>query len=243
MRLRRTGSGSELSFDDAPDAVATDGVVMIEGASHVDVQDLLARWTVPASHPHECEAGLTIVTPRSGTESIDGLAGFGRSHLVPHTDRSLDPDPPSLVGLVMLEPGNDGGSGLLVDGARLLVTLCQSFGRGSLESLRLRTRDGRTLPVVEGAGGLVRLRFRGDGLASLYSDVGNDAILSAWSQLVAHATEVRLGVGDGYLVHNHRYLHGRASFSGPRRLARIMANLDESHRLAWMNEGFRVASA
>jgi hypothetical protein len=153
MRLRMAGCGVELSGDDVAESVANDGLVMIHEAGIGEVRDLLANWTVPARHPHEQEAGLTIVSPRLASADADGLAGFGRSGLVPHTDRSLDRDPPSLLTVVMLSPGDGGGDGLLVDGARLVATLCRSFGRSAVESLRLRRRDGTTMPVVQAVDG------------------------------------------------------------------------------------------
>lgn len=240
MRLHMAACDVELSVGDVVEGLANQGLVMIREAGASEVRDLLARWAVPVRHPHEREPGLTIVAPRLGSNDANGLAGFGRSGLVPHTDRSLDPNPPSLLAVVMLSPG-DGGDGLLVDGARLLATLCRSFGRSAVGSLRLRTRDGTTVPVVQAVEGLERIRFRADRLASLYSDSGHAAVVKAWQQQVSQPTLLRLGVGDGYLVHNHRYLHGRSSFTGPRRLARFLAKIDDGHRLAWLNKGFRVA--
>jgi hypothetical protein len=141
----------------------------------------------------------------------------------------------------MLSPGIRGGEALLVDGAGVLAVLERSFGRGAVASLRLRTKDGTTLPVVERFEGLARIRFRSDLVASVYSDTGDRSVLEAWRALLSRPAPLRLGVGDGYLVHNHRYLHGRSSFTGPRRLARMLARVSEGHELSWLNRGFRVA--
>src|SRR5258706_11534855 len=101
MWLQMAACDVELSGDDVAESLANHGLVMIREAGAGEVRDLLARWAVPVRHPHEREPGLTIVSPRSGSADADGLAGFGRSGLVPHTDRSLDPDPPSLLAVVM----------------------------------------------------------------------------------------------------------------------------------------------
>ena len=239
MRLRMAGRDTDLVGDEVAESLAADGLVMVHEAGIGEIRDLLTRWTVPVWHPHEQEAGLTIISARAVSTDADGLAGFGRSWLVPHTDRSLDPNPPSLLAVVMLSPGS-GGDGLVVDGARLFTTLCRSFGRSAVESLRMRARDGTTMPVVNAVDGLVRIRFRADPLASLYSETGQDAVVDAWRRLVSEPTALQMAAGDGYLVHNHRYLHGRSSFTGSRRLARFLAKIDDGHRLAWLNKGFRL---
>lgn len=241
MRLLRAGGEVELSRDAVAESVAFDGLVVIRGGGVGEVRDLLAGWTVAAGHPHEREKGLTIITPRSYAAEGDGLAGFSRLGLDPHTDRSLDVVPPSLVATVILSPGACGGETLLVDGAAVLAVLERSFGRSAVASLRLRTRDGATVPVVERFDGWARIRFRSDRVASVYSDTGDRSALEAWRAMVSRPTPVRLGVGDGYLVHNHRYLHGRTGFTGTRRLARLLATVDEGHHLSWLNMGFRVA--
>jgi alpha-ketoglutarate-dependent taurine dioxygenase len=243
MRLQMAASDVDLPGDAIAESLASEGLVMIHEASVDELRDFLADWTVPVRHPHERAPGLTIVSPRSDVPDAADMAGFGRSGLIPHTDRSLEPDPPSLLAVVMVLPGSSGGDSSLVDGAHLVATLCQSFGRDAVGSLRLRTRMGTTVPVVESVEGLARIRFRSDLLASLYSESGNYPVLKAWRELVSQPTLVRLGAGDGYLVHNHRYLHGRSNFEGPRRLVRVLARVDDGHRLAWLNKGFRVASA
>ncbi len=46
-------------------------------------------------------------------------------------------------------------------------------------------------------------------------------------QLVeAMTVAVRLEPGQGYLVDNHWWLHGRTRFEGPREIIRILADID-----------------
>jgi hypothetical protein len=223
------------------DYVARDGLVMIRQGSVEGVRALLAGWTEPVRHPHDREAGLTIVTPQPTPDGFEGLTGFTRARLAPHTDRSLQPEPPSLLAAVMISPAVSGGHALLVDGAQVLAGLRRSFTHATIGNLRLQPADGNAVPVVLASNGLARIRFRDDRIAVPASASDDQQVVDALRDLVAAATtSVRLGPGDGYIVHNHRYLHGRSSFAGDRRLGRMLAKVGR-HRLAWLNQGFRIA--
>lgn len=221
------------------DRLTTDGLIMLHHADVPGVRQLLATWTRLARHPDDREPGLTVIEPRAELAQKDGMAGFGRATLLPHTDRSLDSDPPSLLASVMIRPAKRGGEVLLVDGAKVLSELVDVFGFAVVAELRLRSRYQEIFPVIGLQDGLARIRFRSDELADL--DEGNDCreIVAAWRRLVSAATRVRFRAGDGYLLHNHRYLHGRLGYAGPRRLARLLATVADGHRLSWLNRGFR----
>ena len=98
-------------------------------------------------------------------------------------------------------------------------------------------------PVADISGGLARLRFRDDHVAGPHSTVGRPDALAELRRLISMATtSIDLASGDGYLVHNHRILHGRSVFAGSRRLARILARVNDDHPYTWLNRGFRVAN-
>jgi hypothetical protein len=184
-----------------------------------------------------------MVAPRPESGDVEGLAGFTRARLPPHTDRSLQPDPPSLLAAVMISPAVSGGQASLVDGAQVLAELRRTFAPATISSLRLRGADGLTVPVMWISDGLAKIRFRDDRVAAPYCTTGDRAALDGLRDLIsASATSVPLGPGDGYVLHNHRYLHGRLSFTGDRLLARMLAKVSGCHRLAWLNKGFPVAN-
>jgi hypothetical protein len=242
MRLLEEGCATEL----APEAVGThlvrDGLVMIRDGSIEEVRAFLVGWTVPVSHPHDQIVGLTIITPRSQPGGIDGVAGFTEACLAPHTDRSMQSHPPSLLITVMISPSVSGGHTVLVDGARVLAGLRRSFDAATISGLRLRRVDGATAPIVWTSGGLTKVRFRDDSVAVPYSATGQQEVVDELRNLISMATRsLRLRPGEGYLLHNHRYLHGRSAFSGSRRLARMLAVVNSEHPCSWLNEGFRVA--
>ncbi|KAJ0269024.1 hypothetical protein Brms1b_011943 [Colletotrichum noveboracense] len=76
-------------------------------------------------------------------------------------------------------------------------------------------------PILDEANGTIRLRFD-DGIQLSATLIENFANLR--SIIYQHAYAVGLKPGQGYVADNHRYLHGRTSFTGPRELLRILAH-------------------
>ncbi|MEV6373588.1 TauD/TfdA family dioxygenase [Micromonospora musae] len=245
MRLLEAGHSAEIDADQVPFALARDGLVLVRRGSVEQVQELLDHWTEPADHPHQSAHGLTIIFPRPPPIIGSNEVGFSEAPLTPHSDRSMAEEPPSLLAAVMEVPARAGGEAVLVDGARLLARLRLTFDDAALAGLQLRPGNGGGGPCVfERHGRLTRLRYRDDQVASPYCDSGKGDVTAVLRRLIAAATtSVRLAAGDGYLIHNHRILHGRAAFMGDRRLARLLANVHGDHPYAWLNRGFRLASS
>lgn len=242
MRLLDATGDVELTPDEVADHLVNDGLVMIRQGSVGEVRAMLASWTAPATHPHEFEPGLTVVTPHRRGRDAAGRAGFTRALLRPHTDRSLQPEPPSLLAGLMITPAILGGSPLLADGAVVLAALRRFFGPSAIDRLRLRTPSGMAVPMIAVRDGLVKIRFRDDRLAAPHSPDGEERVVAALRESISTATTPQpLGVGDGYVLHNHRYLHGRSAFIGQRRLMRILATVTCA-RWSKLNQGFPVAN-
>lgn len=241
MRLLAASGHAELAWDAVADHLARDGLVMIRQGSVSEVRALLTGWAEPYTHPHDHEPGLTVITPDRRVDTTAGDAGFTRAPLLPHTDRSLHPQPPSVLAAVMVSPAAAGGHALLADGAAVLGTLRRIHPLTTIGRLQLRTASGDLVPIFVIRDGLVRIRFREDPLATPWTD-GDRSIVAALRESISAATRsLPLSAGDGYVLHNHRYLHGRSSFAGHRQLARMLASVTCA-RLSWLNQGFRVAA-
>ncbi|MFJ8582232.1 TauD/TfdA family dioxygenase [Micromonospora sp. NPDC093277] len=245
MRLLAAGCAADIDADRVPSALARDGLVFIRQGSVDGVRELLSHWTEPVSHPHQSSDGLTVIVPRH--RSVDGAndAGFSAAALPPHTDRSMVARPPSVLATVMVVPALTGGESVLVDGARVLALLRREFDDGVIAGLRLGPRgSGNGPPLIELRGRLARFRYRDDQIGSPHSASGRKDVLAALRRLVvATRSSLRLAPGDGYLVHNHRVLHGRTAFSGSRRLVRLLAEVEDGHPYTWLNRGFRLADS
>lgn len=241
MRLLAASGHAELARDAVADHLASDGLVMIRQGSVSEVRALLESWTEPFTHPHDHAPGLTVITPDICVDTTAGDAGFTRAPLLPHTDRSLHPQPPSVLAAVMVSPAASGGHTLLADGAAVLGTLRLVHPLTTIGRLRLRTARGGMVPIFAIREGLAKIRFRDDPLATPWTD-GDQGIVTALRESISTATRsLPLSAGDGYVLHNHRYLHGRSSFAGHRQVARMLASVTCA-RMSWLNQGFRLAA-
>jgi hypothetical protein len=78
--------------------------------------------------------------------------------------------------------------------------------------------------VLEPAGpGRVRLRLRLDDLARFSPDAAC-AVPALRAAISAHTTALRLGPGDGVVLCNTRWLHGREPYAGPRVMLRVLGD-------------------
>jgi hypothetical protein len=242
MRLLDATGAVELAAHRIADQLARDGLILVRRTSVEAVRALLAGWTAPVGHPDDHETGVTHISPHGCRAPRAGGAGFTRAVLPPHTDRSLQPEPPSVLAAVMVAPATSGGEALLADGAAVLTLMRRRWSPAVTDRLRLQTADGAAVPVVATRGCLLRIRFRDDELATPYSDANPADVGALRDSITAMTRSIPLRAGDGYIIHNHRYLHGRSSFRGHRTLARMHATVT-CPRLAWLNEGFQGASS
>lgn len=215
-----------------PTALITDlrgaGMVLVE-----DVHDDPTLLTLAGSlatvlpHRHGDPTGITVLCDRGPVAHRDGFAGFGTGALAVHTDRSGLPEPPGLVMTVCRQRAHQGGESLLVDGRAVYADLAQDHPDA------LTALAGPRSVLFGGAAGYlgaiithrpddrVGLRLRWDSLARFSPDVAR--VLPALRAVVdRHTTEIALRPGQGYVVDNHRWLHGRREFTGPRTMCRVL---------------------
>ncbi|GGM06611.1 TauD/TfdA family dioxygenase [Micromonospora yangpuensis] len=243
MRLLRADGDTEIERTLAPAVLARDGLVLVKQCAVAELTEFLQSWTRPFKHPHETRAGLTVIRASRGASGSANLAAFSCAALRPHTDRSLHPRPPAIVASVMVQPASVGGHALLVDGATLSASLVDRCGSATVARLRLTDANGRVGPVIAtlDSDGLAQFRYRDDEIAR--PDGPTDAVM-ALRQLIAQTTrQLTLQVGEGYILHNHRILHGRTAFTGSRQLIRLLGTVDDDHPHAWLNQGFPSAYA
>lgn len=178
------------------------------------------------SHPDSDVDRLTMIRDSGQRARRVGQAGFGRGDLAPHTERSSIPRPPRLMMLVCLRKADAGGEVLLTDGQ----AVHEHLSRTAPEALEHMNRPG-TAFYGDGGGhasqiftplaGRALLRFRRDQLAQ-FSPLIQRFLPHLDEAIAAHQREFLLEPGQGYIVDNHRYLHARAAFNGPRECVRAL---------------------
>ncbi|GAU71130.1 putative taurine dioxygenase [Streptomyces sp. NBRC 110611] len=84
--------------------------------------------------------------------------------------------------------------------------------------------DGVFAPVFDHApGGQLSIRLRQDGLVR-WHPFTRTYVPPLRTSATRHQQPLELGAGEGYLLDNHRWLHARTAFLGPRRCYRALGN-------------------
>lgn len=237
---------------DAPIALAeqlaADGLATFDGVPNQNAALALA-WSIGTVMPHR-DSDPTGATVLAGTESAASMrpsyAGHSVHELTPHTDGSSRTRPPCLVMLACDTPAPNGGMSILVDGRELYNMLAyrpEALGALSApKSVRFGMAPGYQGAVFEAAGpGRVSIRFRNDGLVA-FSDQAAKTVPALLRLIDNHTIYLALEPGQGYVLQNGRWLHGRTAFTGQRRFYRILIDpyqaADLGHTI-----GFGFASA
>jgi alpha-ketoglutarate-dependent taurine dioxygenase len=170
--------------------------------------------------------GVTVIEDRGATSSAMG--GFSRRGLSPHTDRSGIDFPPGLVLTACGREPDSGGEALFVDGQAVYEDLGATDpaaleALGSPRSVLFGGADGHLGSVFSTHHRMVAMRLRLDNLARFAPTVAPH--LPAFQAAIErHTVTVLLPARDGYVINNHRWLHGRHSFQGHRVIYRVIAN-------------------
>ncbi|RNL85559.1 hypothetical protein EFW17_08795 [Halostreptopolyspora alba] len=178
-------------------------------------------------HPDSGPDGLTELRAREAKSSAPGRAGFTHRELPPHTEGSSVACPPQLLMLVCLRPAEQDGHTLLVDGADVFADLAER----APETLRVLTRrgaayfggaDGHAAPVFDRTNaGRWSVRLRLDDLVRFAPHVSPH--LPRLEHTLERNTHVLdLAAGEGVLLDNTRWLHGRRGFVGERVMLRAL---------------------
>ncbi|ATL70602.1 TauD/TfdA family dioxygenase [Nocardia terpenica] len=225
--------------------LAADGLARFEGIrTRAQLVTLGASLGRVVPHRDSGPDGVTTLMHRGKLGGRAGFEGFGNGALAPHTDRSGIPEPPALLMVICGRKGR-GGDCIAIDGRSVYLDLITSnpqavqafsqpntvlFGgaAGYLGSIFEHTADGR-----------VRIRYRRDELAKFAPGIVR--WLPALSDAVErHMVQFGLEPGQGYVLHNHRWLHGRTRYTGDRVIYRLSLNPHEEFAIP---SGFEASDA
>ncbi|MFE6272288.1 TauD/TfdA family dioxygenase [Streptomyces goshikiensis] len=204
------------------------GAVTVDGfVSRTDVLGFVGKVMTLTPHPDSDQDGLTTIKDIGRASSRPGLAGLGSGELRAHTERSGTPTPPRLMLLVCLRPATSGGEVLLTDGRAVHEELI-ARAPAAMDAL---TRRGTAF--YGGGGGhpssiftrhpgtRLSIRYRQDDLGQ-FSPVVTGYLPALRTAIGSHEIRIALQPGQGYLIDNHRYLHARNAFTGPRLCVRAL---------------------
>lgn len=233
--------GKALAADLLLYTLSVDGMALLSASGTHEVIEQLAPILSVYQHPHaRCDGWTIIQTRRNGSSTA--MAGFTRSSLSPHTDSGFLPNPPTILCLLLLTAASSGGDALLVDTAPVLRRY------SSVELARLRDevwiadRAGTNRqPALSATRALHVSRYRDDQIGQPRADSElARQFLNELAHAIAAPLRMPLRPGQGYVVDNHRVLHGRTAFIGDRRVARLLAFIRGGVPYSWLNQGFSL---
>lgn len=212
---------------EVPEALAHHGLALVAGlTSSADLADLAQTIGHVVPHRDSDPDGITTITDHNAQRP--GFTGFTNRALQPHTDRSSIPHPPGLLLTSCGQPATSGGDCILVDGQAIyddLATAPEALNAFSAPRSALFGGAAGHLGSIftDVADGHIAIRLRTDNLVRFSPEI------SRWLSTLRAAIDrytitVKLRLGDGYILNNHRWLHGRHAFTGHRVLYRITAN-------------------
>ncbi|MGH4028785.1 TauD/TfdA family dioxygenase [Actinomycetota bacterium Odt1-20B] len=199
------------------------GLVTVEGiTSRAVMLDFVRQFMTITWHRDSDTDGLTTVCASRREALGAGFAGFSSGELAPHTDRSSTPHPPRLMMFVNARPAATGGESLLYDGRAVHADLlagapdaCTALSQPN--TAYFGAGDGHTTQIfTPHPGHRVSMRLRMDEGRARFSPVISPHLPQLHQALVNSQWKLALAEGQGYLVDNARWLHGRRAFTGER---------------------------
>ncbi|WP_280495844.1 TauD/TfdA family dioxygenase [Nocardia farcinica] len=170
--------------------------------------------------------GVTTVMHRGGLAGRAGFQGFSTGALAPHTDRSGVSGPPALLLLACGRKGSSGGECTAIDGRAVYADLlhidpCAAQALSKPRTVLFGGAAGYLGSIFEHTpGGRVRVRYRQDQLAQFSPELARH-LPSLGDAIERHTMWFALEPGEGYVLHNHRWLHGRTAYTGDRVMYRL----------------------
>lgn len=224
-------------------ALAARGIALFSGVPEAaSLVDLARTMGTVVDHRDSDGNGVTTIAAcAKSAENSSGFAGFTYDALPAHTDRSGIAKPPHLLFVTCARTGTAGGACVTVDARAVYDDLAREHPKG-LAALR----TPRTVLFGGAAGHLgavftsladdrLAIRLRLDDLATFSPLVVRH--LPALRDLIdRHSIIFTLEPGQGYVLDNYRWLHGRHAFTGDRILYRVHANPPTTRALP---RGFR----
>jgi alpha-ketoglutarate-dependent taurine dioxygenase len=191
-----------------------------------------------ATHPNSEGSSATPLVATGGRTYGRGERGFSNCSLLPHTDQSLRDPPLAYLALLCVVPAIVGGSSLFVDAKLVYGKLKREFPH-YLEQLSdpelffHRFDDTFSavpiFSVTQCGRTIVRARLDELGFASL---AGSEALLKFKEIVDEYTVNIQLKPGDGFILNNSRWLHGRLDFHGERKFLRYLIaakSRDDAH--------------
>lgn len=224
-------TGAPHPDDDLVSLLAERGLAVVDQINPEMLLPLATSIGVVVPHRDSGPDGVTTLADLGADIAIRrGFGGFSSRGLDPHTDRAGSARPPELLLMVCGQAAVSGGECLLVDGQAVHEDLaaCAPDALQALSAPRCALFGGATghlgsVFTTSTCGTRVAVRLRLDELAR-FNPTATRSLPALRAAIDRHTTVLKLDRGQGYVLNNHRWLHGRHAFTGQRVMFRLHAN-------------------
>ncbi|KAL4952344.1 HAD-like domain-containing protein [Aspergillus filifer] len=201
------------------------GITFLDGFDEQTLSQLASQFGQVVRPRNEKTSGSGISNIRFDPSLVG--KGYSSEELYFHTDRSGWGHPPRILVSNLKSKSLDGGASMLADSSLILKEIKENGFYDLVTNSKhssFRSDDGVFVPrpIFDETTGLFRFRFD-DGIQLSAS------LVIRFPQLLdimyRNSFAVPLQQGQGYMVDNHRFLHGRTSFTGARELLRALVNV------------------
>eukprot|EP01040_Poterioochromonas_malhamensis_P000569 gene569-609_t len=221
------------------------GIVLIRHVTNREKLSCVGSALGDIEQPREVGEGpFSVITARedviSQRESFSSADGYSSKALPLHTDRSAKKNPPDILICVVEKQSSIDGESTLCDGKQVAEHVKSEnpefFHSLLTTSVHFQFKDGSlSAPLLEEKNGVFSWRLRQD--AQIFLPL---ALVEHWKyflQVLAQFTcTLRFEEGEGYVLNNRRWFHGRNSFEGERRVIRLLITGFEGKKLV---QGFQ----
>jgi alpha-ketoglutarate-dependent taurine dioxygenase len=239
------GSLLDLPADRISKLLESDGLILFEdrAITRHDLADWQAAILEALPHPDADNDGLTEITPNGRHVEHSSGRGFTERPLTFHVDGAGEPTPPSITVVLALQASATGGESILADGRSAMRRVLDEGVATAVGALRIPILLGGSkhflLNSQECSPSRYFIRYREDSLLKADGRESAETLRAFARRLRDGQTTIGLRSGQGYVIHNHRWLHGRSAFLGERRMVRLLARLRTPQNLDTINQGFR----
>lgn len=243
-QVSEVDAGSSDFAAQAVKQLEANGIVRVAGIRSVEHFIELGEsiGDIDKGHPANDAQGVMRIFPREDTPA----GTYSRSGLIPHTDSAGQLRPPAMIFLYCQEQASSGGESLLVDGRAVFQHLVADGKSEAIKALSTPQScvwgmdDKLPSSVFERTRDRVRIRYRYDE-CGWFAAPAVQALPDLISSMKDNQVRFRLEPGEGYIIQNARWLHGRESFEGNRELCRMQVNVS-GRFAAGFSDGFVVDS-
>jgi alpha-ketoglutarate-dependent taurine dioxygenase len=181
-------------------------------------------------HRHSNEMGITVISPEQNIKHQTGNLGFTSDVLLPHTDGSAENDPPMLILMVCGKAAERGGYSEFIDGKKIYESMREEYPE-VLERFKVSNsiiygldpqRIGSLFEKMDDDKYMIRFRYDNWGYYS--ATLANDLPI-LWKFIRSHSFSMKLKSGQGFILQNGRWLHGRSSFEGHRKMYKVLIDV------------------